>query len=74
MQVTPKSGLVDINVAPIITIPGLPATERTTPDIELVLKPEGVLPEGRYEVEVILRGADGTEQKAITHVVVSHIH
>ena len=74
MQVTPKFALVTINMAPTMTMPEMPAPEKTTPDIELTLKLDGVLPEGRYEVEVVLKGPDGTEQRATAHLVVSHVH
>ena len=42
------------------------------PDVEIILQPEEVLPEGKYELEVRLKGPDGKVQTATERLVVAH--
>lgn len=67
MRANLKSDTVWFNTMPTIGDGG-----HSLPGIEVTLEPEEVLPEGKYELEVRLKGPDGKEQTATTRLVVAH--
>jgi hypothetical protein len=54
------------------TMPTIGEGGRGLPTIDVAIQPDEVLPEGKYELGVRLKGPDGKEQTAFVRFVVAH--
>lgn len=67
MQIKMESDTVWFN-----TMPTVGQGRRALPTVNVSIQPDEVLPEGKYELEVRIKGPDGKEQTATTRLVVAH--
>ncbi len=72
MHIKLKSETVWIDTMPsIITAIGV-EDARKPPDVEINLQFDEVLPQGDHEIEVVIKGPDGSERKAVTRMRICH--
>ena len=67
MQLKMRSDTICFNTMPSI------GDKRPLPTVDIATEPDEILPEGCYQLEVRLRGPNGQEYTATTHLVVDHI-
>ena len=67
MQIKMNSDTVWFNTMPIIG-----EGDNELPSVEVIIEPDEILPEGKYELEVRLKGPDGKEHIATTSLCVAH--